>query len=495
MPVNAGNVTLVGAGPGDPGLLTRKGLEALRQAEVVVFDRLIGPEILSLIPGNAEKIDVGKQASNHPVPQHRINQILLEKAQEGKRVVRLKGGDPFLFGRGGEELELLKENGIPFEEVPGVTSALSVPAYAGIPVTHRDCCSSVHIITGHAKAGAELKIDFDALRRTKGTLVFLMGVTALPMICQGLLDAGMEGDMPAAVIERGTLPCQRKVVCTLKELPLAAADAKIVSPAIIVVGKVCALSSSFDWFDHLPLKGREIIVTRPAERNGSLCGKLSALGANVTAYPCIRTVERENNPTLDEAIEKLSDYRWLVFTSPAGPEIFFRHLRKALMDARALSGLKIAAIGPKTAAEVEKFGVFADLVPETYDSDHLAFAMSKVEGPVLLCRASEGSDALPSLFAQKGIPFADIACYDTVYEAPNCASIRELVANGAFVTFTSASTVRGFVKSLPDTDFSKILGCCIGTQTAVEAEKYGIPVRIAEKATIESLIECIKGVC
>ena len=493
--MNAGNVILVGAGPGDPGLLTRKGLEALRQAEVVVYDRLVGPEILSLIPETAEKIDVGKQASNHPVPQDRINQILLEKAQEGKWVVRLKGGDPFLFGRGGEELELLKDNGIPFQEVPGVTSALSVPAYAGIPVTHRDYCSSVHIITGHAKAGAELKIDFDALRRTNGTLVFLMGVTALPMICKGLLDAGMEGNMPAAVIERGTLPRQRKVISTLAELPKAAKDAKIVSPAIIVVGRVCGLSDSFDWFDNLPLKGREIIVTRPAERNGSLCGELSALGASVTAYPCIRTVERVNNPELDEAIGRLNDYRFLVFTSPAGPEIFFRHLRKQHKDARALWNLKIAAIGPKTAGELEKFGVFADLVPETYDSDHLAQAMAQVEGPVLLCRASEGSDAVPRLFAKKGIPYADIACYDTVYEAPNSKPVKELVESGAIVTFTSASTVRGFVRSLPDTDYSRIIGCCIGKQTAAEAEKYGIPVKIAEKATMESLIECIKGVC
>ena len=493
--MRTGNVILVGAGPGDPGLLTRKGLEAISQAEVVVFDRLVGPEILGLIPENAEKIDVGKQASNHPVPQYRINQILMEKALEGKRVVRLKGGDPFLFGRGGEELELLKEHGISFQEVPGVTSALSVPAYAGIPVTHRDYCSSVHIITGHAKAGTELKIDFDALRRTKGTLVFLMGVTALPMICKGLLDSGMDGGMPAAVIERGTLPRQRKVVSTLAELPKAAEDAKIVSPAIIVVGRVCGLSDSFDWFDNLPLKGREIIVTRPAERNGSLCGKLSALGASVTAYPCIRTVERVNNPELDTAIGKLNDYRWLVFTSPAGPEIFLKHLRKQHMDARALAGLKIAAIGPKTAAEVEKFGVLADLVPETYDSDHLAQAMAGVEGSVLLCRASEGSDALPRLFAEKGISFADIACYDTVYEAPNSDSVKELVESGAIVTFTSASTVRGFARSLPDADYSNIIGCCIGRQTAAEAEQYGIPVRIAEKATMDSLIECIKGVC
>lgn len=491
--MKTGNVILVGAGPGDPGLLTRKGMDALKQAQVVVYDRLVGPEILSLIPEDAERIDVGKQASNHPVPQQEINRILLEKAQEGKRVVRLKGGDPFLFGRGGEELELLKENGIAFQEVPGVTSALSVPAYAGIPVTHRDFCSSVHIITGHARAGAELKIDFDALRRTKGTLVFLMGVTALPMICKGLLDAGMEGDMPAAVVERGTLPRQRKVISTLEQLPEVAAKAKIVSPAIIVVGKVCSLSDSFDWFDALPLKGREVIVTRPAERIGSLSGKLSALGANVTAFPCIRTVEREENPELDDAMGNLDRYRWLVFTSPAGPEIFFRRLRRLHRDARALSGLKIAAIGPKTAAEVEKNGVFADLVPETFDSEHLAQAMSSVEGPVLLCRASGGSDALPKLFLEKGIDFSDISCYDTVYESPNPVPVKALVEAGAVVTFTSASTVRGFVQSLPDTDYSRMVGCCIGLQTALEAKKYGIPCRVAEKATMESLIDCVKG--
>lgn len=491
--MKTGSVILVGAGPGDPGLLTRKGMEVLRRAEVVVYDRLVGSEILSLIPENAEKIDVGKQASYHPVPQEEINRILLEKALEGKKVVRLKGGDPFLFGRGGEELELLKENGISFQEVPGVTSALSVPAYAGIPVTHRDFCSSVHIITGHAKAGTELKIDFDALRRTGGTLVFLMGVTALPMICKGLLAAGMAADMPAAVVERGTLPKQRKVIATVSSLPEAAKAAEIVSPAIIVVGKVCALSDSFDWFDSLPLKGRNILVTRPAERSGSLCERLLALGADVTAYPCIRTAERRENPQLDEAMENLSRYRWLVFTSPAGPSIFFERLRRMRKDARALAGVKVAAIGPKTAEAAEKYGVFAELVPETYDSEHLAQALSQVEGPVLLCRASKGSDALPKMLTSRGIAFEDVACYDTVYEAPNSDRARELVQAGALVTFTSASTVRGFVQSLPEADLSRITGCCIGKQTAKEAEKYGIHCRVAEKATMDSFIECIKG--
>ena len=250
-----GNVILVGAGPGDPGLLTQRGREALSQAEVVVYDRLVSPAILALVPEKARKIDVGKEASHHKVPQEEINQILLREAQAGRRVVRLKGGDPFLFGRGGEELELLAEAGLPFEVVPGVTSALSVPAYAGIPVTHRDFCSSLHIITGHAKAGAKLTIDFEALKRTGGTLVFLMGVSALPAICRGLLDAGMAPQMPAAVIERGTTPRQRKLISTLEALPQAAEEAKVESPAIIVVGKVCTLSEKFDWFDHLPLKG------------------------------------------------------------------------------------------------------------------------------------------------------------------------------------------------------------------------------------------------
>ena len=489
-----GNVILVGAGPGDPGLLTQKGREALEQAQVVVFDRLVSPAVLALIPPEAEAIDVGKESSHHLVPQDQINRILLEKALEGKRVVRLKGGDPFLFGRGGEELELLAEQGIDFQVVPGVTSALSVPAYAGIPVTHRDFCSSLHIITGHAKAGSELHIDFDALRRTGGTLVFLMGVGSLPKICQGLLEAGMEPSIPAAVVESGTLSSQRKVVSTLEKLPEKARDARIKSPAIIVVGKVCGLSDRFDWFDRLPLKGKNVVVTRPADRIGTLAEQLRQLGADVTEYPCIRTVARQPSPQLDQAIENLSQYRWLVFTSPAGPGIFFDRLRSAGKDARTLAGLKLAAIGPKTASELERYGVMADLVPEVYDSEHLAVAMAREEGPVLLCRASRGSSALPEIFAKNGIPFADIPCYDTVYENPDPSSVRVLLDKPVLVSFTSASTVRGFVESLPGVDLSHVVGCCIGPQTAAEAKKYGISVVTAKEATVESLIECIKEV-
>ena len=489
-----GSVILVGAGPGDPGLLTQKGRQAIENAQVVVYDRLVSPAILSLIPRDAEKINVGKESSNHLVPQEEINRILLRKAQEDKRVVRLKGGDPFLFGRGGEELELLEAAGIPFQVVPGVTSALSVPAYAGIPVTHRDFCSSVHIITGHARAGAELHIDFEALRRTGGTLVFLMSVSSLPRICRGLLDAGMAPDMPAAVVERGTLPRQRKLVSTLEKLPSEAEKAGVKSPAIIVVGKVCALSSRFDWFDGLPMKGKTVVVTRPEDRSGTLTQRLRELGAEVVDYPCIRTVAREENPELEEAMENLSRYRCLVFTSPAGPEIFFRRLRAAGRDARALSGLTLAAIGPKTAKAMERFGVTADLVPETYDSDHLAKALETVEGPVLLCRASRGSTALPEMLERKGIPFADVPVYDTVYAAPAPQKVDALLGETLLVTFTSASTVRGFVESLPGRDLKNVIGCCIGKQTEAEAKKYGLTTVVSQEATMESLMETIKEV-
>ena len=488
-----GSVILVGAGPGDPGLLTQKGRQAIENAQVVVYDRLVSPAILSLIPKDAEKINVGKESSNHLVPQEEINRILLRKAQEDKRVVRLKGGDPFLFGRGGEELELLEAAGIPFQVVPGVTSALSVPAYAGIPVTHRDFCSSVHIITGHARAGAELHIDFEALRRTGGTLVFLMSVSSLPRICRGLLDAGMAPDMPAAVIEKGTCPGQRKLISTLEKLSSEAEKAGVKSPAIIVVGKVCSLSNRFDWFDCLSLKGKTVVVTRPEDRSGTLTQRLRELGAEVVDYPCIRTVAREENPELEEAMENLSRYRCLVFTSPAGPEIFFRRLRAAGRDARALSGLTLAAIGPKTAKAMERFGVTADLVPETYDSDHLAKALEAVEGPVLLCRASRGSTALPEMLERKGIPFADVPVYDTVYAAPAPQKVDALLGETLLVTFTSASTVRGFVESLPGRDLKNVIGCCIGKQTEAEAKKYGLATVVSQEATMESLVECILG--
>lgn len=488
----AGMVTLVGAGPGDPGLLTVKGRQALEEAQVVVYDRLVGPEVLALIPEDAEAIDVGKRAAHHPVPQEQISQILLEQAQLGKRVVRLKGGDPFLFGRGGEELELLAEHHIPFQEVPGITSAIAAPAYAGIPVTHRDWASSLHIVTGHQRAGKELSIDFEALVRAGGTLVFLMGVSALEAICQGLLQAGMDPATPAAVVERGTTPEQRRVSASLTQLPQAARQAEVASPAVIVVGGVCALADDFDWYDALPLKGARILVTRPRDRAGTLSRRLRALGALVTEFPCIETVPISPCPAAEEALGQLEQYGWLCLTSPAGADCLWGLLTGMGRDARALGGVKLAAIGPGTAKALAQYGLRADLVPEVYDAAHLGEVLARRAGAekVLILRAQEGSPQLTAALDQEGIAWEDIPVYTTRYDNPQSAQLRQALEAGELdlVTFTSASTVKGFAASIgPGADFSRITGVCIGPQTAAQAGQLGIPHVVAQRADMDAL--------
>lgn len=490
-----GKVVLVGAGPGDPGLLTIKGRQAIEQAEVVVYDRLVSQAILNLIPEDAERINVGKESANHLVPQEGINRILLEQALEGKRVVRLKGGDPFLFGRGGEELELLAEHGVPFEEVPGITSAIAAAAYAGIPVTHRDYCSSLHIVTGHQRAGKPLDIPFDALVNTKGTLVFLMGVSALENICEGLLKAGMEPDMPAAVVEKGTTPAQRPILATLATLPREARARQVKSPAIIVVGRVCALSPQFDWFDRLALKGRSVIVTRPKERAGTLADRLRALGADVTEFPCIRTVPMEPCTQMEQAVEKIDEYQWLVFTSPAGVSTLMAYLDRIHRDVRALGRIRIAAIGPGTDRELRKHGLRADLIPQVYDGAHLGQALCDAapEGRVLILRAQWGSPALTDALERCKISYDDIRCYETEYTCPETEQVRTLLEQepAPVVTFTSASTVTGFVSALKGADLSGITAACIGEQTRAEAQKHGLHTITAEKATMDALIQRI----
>ena len=486
-----GKVTLVGAGPGDPGLLTLKGREALAAADVVVYDRLVSPAVLAMIPEGARTIDVGKEAAHHKVPQERINQILLEEAQAGHNVVRLKGGDPFVFGRGGEELELLAENGVAFEEVPGITSAIAATAYAGIPVTHRDYCSSVHIITGHQRAGKPLTIDFEALVRTKGTLVFLFGVSALPSIVEGLLAAGMDGATPAATVESGTTPAQRRCDATLATLPERAAEMGIHSPAIIVVGRVCALAESFCWFDKLPLKGVPILVTRPRDRSGTLADKLRALGADVTEYPCIETVPISPCPAMEEALADIGRYEWLVFTSPAGVSAFRAALSRMGKDGRYLAGVKLGAIGSGTARALREMGLAADYVPEVYDAAHLGQGLPAV-GRVLILRAEIGSPALTEALRRRNISYDDVSVYRTVYRSEHSQSLREALEAGAlpYATFTSASTVKGFVSTVGEgADFSRMVGLCIGEQTAAEARKHGIAVKVAARATIGALVD------
>ena len=492
----SGFVTLVGAGPGDAGLLTVKGREAIEQAEVVVYDALVGDGIMDLIPADAEVINVGKRSGNHTVPQDGINQILVDKALEGKRVVRLKGGDPFLFGRGGEELEELAAHGIEFCEIPGVTSAISAPAYAGIPVTHRDFTSSVHIITGHKRAGEKLDIDFEALVRTKGTLVFLMGVAALPDICDGLLAGGMDPDLPASIVERGSTARQRRVDATVSTLAEKAKAEHVQAPAISVFGGVCALGDKLDWFDRLPLKGKRVVVTRPKTRSGTLSRRLRALGAEVVEYPCIETRPIVPCPAMEQALAGIDAYEWLGFTSPAGVEALWEELEREGKDARALGSVKLAAIGAGTAKALAAHGLKADYIPEVYDAVHMGAGLVKLaHGRVLLLRAEIGTPELPDALTAAGIGFDDVSVYETIYENPRSEELRTQLEQGEIdlVTFTSASTVKGFVSSVgTDFDFSAVTGVCIGVQTEAEAKKYHMHTRVAEKATLDALIEAIR---
>ena len=494
--MNKGKVWLVGAGPGDIGLFTLKGMEVLQKADVVVYDSLVGQGVLAKVPTEARLINVGKRADKHTMPQEQINQVLLEETQKGYRVVRLKGGDPFLFGRGGEELELLTENDIPYEIVPGVTSSIAVPAYNGIPVTHRDFCSSVHIITGHRRAGKEYDIDFKALVNTKGTLVFLMGIAALEDICHGLLDAGIDPDMPAAVLQKGTTADQKRVVATVATLKQEVDRQGIETPAIIVVGKVCKLADEFGWYEKLPLAGWKVLVTRPKGRSSRTADELRKKGAEVLELPSIRTVALEDQSELYQALDKIKEYQWIVFTSPTGAEIFFDELKKAHKDIRSLAGAQIAAIGQGTAKVLEDRGILVDLIPEVYDGDSLGETLAeKLQGgeKILLPRARKGNQNLSKILKEHRAQVNDIPTYDTVYESSRLIQIDKETENRSIdcVVFTSASTVKGFVESTSLTDYSHVAAACIGKQTKAAADAYGMQTYMSEKATIDSLIELV----
>lgn len=495
---DTGKVWLVGAGPSDPGLFTLKGKTVLEQADVVVYDALVGTGVLHMIPDTAEAIDVGKRSSHHTMPQEKINELLVQKAREGKRVVRLKGGDPFLFGRGGEELELLVKERIPYEIVPGIPSAISVPAYQGIPVTHRDFCSSVHIITGHKRAGMPYDIDFEALVRTKGTLVFLMGAAALGDICRGLLAGGIRPDCPAAFLMRGTTAGQERITATVETLEEAVQRHGVKTPAIIVVGEVCALADTFAWYEKLPLGGVRVLLTRPKELISGTAAKLRELGADVLELPAIRTVKTDRNERLYQAFEKLKQYQWLVFTSPAGVRIFFEEMEQKQMDVRRFGQIRIAVIGSGTKKELEKHGLYADLIPEVFDGEHLGKALAdaaEVGDRILIPRAAVGNPELTDALcrALKQLEIDDIPTYDTEYETDGMTDVKaELQSGGVdYVVFTSASTVRGFAAAADGSDFAAVKAVCIGKQTKAAADAYGMQTWMAKQATIDSLLECL----
>lgn len=472
-------VWLVGAGPGDAGLLTLRGYEVLKRAETVIYDRLIGEGLFQFFPDSAELIDVGKEGGYHKVPQRQIERILVEKAQEGKLVVRLKGGDPFLFGRGGEEAEALIEAGIPFEIVPGVTSAIAVPAYAGIPVTHRGFASSLHIITGHVKESGGAELNYKAMVSSGGTLVFLMGVGRLAEICEKLISGGMNKNSPAAVIEHGTTASQRSITGTLDTLPGLAEGSRIKSPSVIVVGDVAALGRLFAWKKYLPLSGKRVLVTRPAEKSGELSRMLRDKGAEVIELACIKTI------TLDVALPAKLNYDWIAFTSAFGVESFFELLRRSKRDVREIGAAKIAAIGKATAKALEARGLTVNLMPEIFDGVHLGNALADLAKgeSILLPRAKDGSRELNNVLLRAGIAFDEIAVYKTVYE------------NGKFTPtdidlalFTSASSVRALTAACPGGTFGA--ACCIGVRTAEAAKAAGFDnIRIAAGATLKDLIK------
>jgi len=439
-----GEVFLVGAGPGDPGLLTARALELIATAEVILYDRLVGQGALDGARADAELLFVGKEGGGDAVPQEQTEALLVERARAGKRVVRLKGGDPFVFGRGGEEALTLREAGIPYEVVPGITAGVAAPAYAGIPVTHRGLASAVALITGHEDPEKpETAIDWDALAAFPGTLVFYMGVRQLPHITASLIAAGRAASEPAAVIEAGTLPGQRSLLGTLETIAGIVQAENVKPPSITVVGAVAGLGEQIAWRTARPLQGRTVAVTRARAQASGLAGKLRALGASVPEAPVIR-VRPLPGPPLDP-----TPYDLICVTSPNGVEQLFERLAAAdpPRDARALAGARVAAIGQGTARVLAEHGVRADIVPERAVAESLVEALAELPiARALVARAAQARDVLPDALRARGIEVDVLDLYETVAE-PGASGAIESALGADYVTFTSASSVRFFLQA------------------------------------------------
>ena len=499
----AGMVYLVGAGPGDYRLISIKAVDCLKMADVVVYDRLADDRILRWAPENAEYIYVGKASSNHTMKQEDINQLLVDKAKEGKCVVRLKGGDPFVFGRGGEEGLLLRQNNLPFEIVPGITSAISVPAYAGIPVTHRAVATSFAVVTGHEDpTKGESNMRWEHLAMGVDTLVFLMGVANLPHITSKLIENGRSADTPAAVIRWGTKPEQRTLITTVGRAAEDVAKNGIKPPAIFIVGEVVKLRDSLQWFDNLaqrPLFGKRILVTRARSQASQLTAKLENLGAEVIEVPAITITDPADlYAALDQAIGQLQDYHWVMFTSANGVKHFFARLLQAGKDARALGYAKIAAIGSATAAKLKKYGLVADVVPGEYRAEGIIEAMKGKLPPhakILLPRAEEAREILPEKLREMGAEVDVVSAYRTVCAAADGEALTSELNEGRIdmVTFTSSSTVKNLVNIIGSADvLNGVKTACIGPVTADTAKSLGIePDIIAKEYTIDGLVEAI----
>ncbi|MCC8164787.1 MAG: uroporphyrinogen-III C-methyltransferase [Planctomycetes bacterium] len=489
-------VVLVGAGPGDPGLLTVAGRHAIENAEVVLYDRLVGDDILALIPDAAERMDVGKRKGDHPVPQDRINQLILEQARSGKRVVRLKGGDPYLFGRGAEELDLLVENGIPFRIVSGVTSAIAAPASVGIPVTHRDHASSVHIVTGHGKDGSAPDIPFDALAGLHGTLVFLMGLSSIEHIANGLVAAGLDADTPAALVENGTLPWRRRLDGSLGTIATVATQEKVTAPAILVVGDVCRLASRYDPTEAAPLRGRRVLVVSSETTASRLATRLGDLGASVRSLAAIEMTPR---PLPNAPFDHLRRFNWVVLTSRFASGLFLDELRRGRIDTRSLAGIRFAVVGAVTARPLADVGIYPDLQADDPSASGLAAALRdrvRKNDRVLLFRASVGDRSIDETLQQRGIDFVAVDAYDTTPRTDQWHGIADELAAGGFdaVTFTSASSVAAFADTVPVADLPEdaFQTFCIGAMTADAAKAAGLRPQTPQSANIDAMASLIR---
>ena len=495
-----GIVYLVGAGPGDVGLLTLKAVEALKKADVLVYDRLAEERILDFAPKDAERIYVGKASSNHAMKQDDINYLLVKKAKEGKTVVRLKGGDPFVFGRGGEEALALKEENAPFVIVPGITSAISAAAYAGIPVTHRGIATSFAVVTGHEDPNKEASsIRWRELATATDTLVFLMGVENLPKITKKLIENGRDKDTPAALVRWGTRANQEVLVTTVENAAKDVERTGLKPPAVFVVGNVVKLREKLAWFDSAPLFGKRVLVTRARSQASALTKLLEEQGAKVTEAPTIKiTPPSDDYNALDAALKNIEKYGWLIFTSANGVNEFFKRLHKQNKDSRALNNAKIAVIGKATAAELLNYGIKADVTPKEFRAEGLIDALNgqiTANDNILIARAEEAREVLPESLKATGANVEVVPAYKTITETENAENLRELLINNEIdiVTFTSSSTVTNLVKLIGNADLLKnTRTACIGPVTAETLERVGVKTDIvADEYTIEGLVKAI----
>jgi uroporphyrinogen III methyltransferase/synthase len=494
-------VALVGAGPGNPALLTLRAAELLERADLVLYDRLVPIALLDRAADKARRIGVEALHGAHPERWAEVYQTMIEAARQGQRVVRLKGGDPFVFGRGGEEAAALRQAGIPYEIVPGVTAALGAGAYAGIPLTHRQHASAVAFVTGHEKPDkTDSFLDWPALARFPGTLVVYMGMARLAHIVETLIAHGKSAQTPAAIVHWATTGRQRTLTATLEQLPAAVQQAGLKAPSLLVLGSVVSLRAELAWFEARPLLGRRILVTRPRHQAGGLIARLEELGAVVSLLPAVEIREPDDWTAVDRALGNLSAYQWLVFTSANGVEALIRRLRHVGRDLRALGGLRLAVIGPATADALRRYHLEPDLMPDAFDSESLAAALKdRVAGQrVLLARADRGRELLREQLANVA-EVEQVAVYSQVDAiAPGCEALEELrLGEIDCVTLTSSNIARSLIRALDESTLQLLRSgavrlVSISPVTSAAIRDLGLPVAAeARQFTTEGVVQAL----